>query len=313
MKQLSLKISLFAATVIILMTLFLNKYSGVVDHFYGKFTSPKQHSLIVGESKSFMGVRPSIITERMADMYEMPMYNYAFTIAQTAFGELLLKSIERKIAPGTKNGLFILSVNPWVLSERPEDDVENGVFFERDVPPNNMYFVSMKPNPEYVLKNFESFNFKGIFRQISTLEEDGWQDVKSIPTDSADIKMLNRENEKWFSTKAIEWKKSDYRLRKFAETVTMLQKYGTVVIIRMPSSKAITEIEQLYWPELDSQLQSISAKSGVQFINFNGQYVYPTFDGIHFDHKTGIAFTQALCDSISKYKVSAEKRGIKTE
>src|ERR1041384_4495411 len=100
MKSFFLKILLFAVTVSTIVVLFLEYYGAYVDYFYNKFISPPQHSMIIGDSKSLMGIQPAVMTQKLqGSRFEMPMYNFSFTIAQAAYGEHYLESIKNKLDP----------------------------------------------------------------------------------------------------------------------------------------------------------------------------------------------------------------------
>ena len=299
MKTFLFKIALFTFIISVFITLILNFYGGYIDPFYVKFTTPKQHSLIIGDSKSYQGIQPSVINNELKNKFDLPMFNYSFTIAQCAYGEGLLKSIENKLDTNTKNGLFILTVNPWILAEREQDDFENGHFFEDDLPPQNMTFASMKPNFEYFFKNFNYFHFKAIFRKNTKINEDGWiEELK----EEKDIKTLNSVKKNWLQAYIAfgkKWKKSDYRLHKLDKIIRFLKKHGTVVIVRMPSSEEVIVIENQFWKNFDGNMLYLANKNQVHYFNYmKDNTQFQTYDGVHLDKIQGALFTKALCDSI---------------
>ena len=89
---------------------------GGVDAFYGRFTSPPAGSLVLGTSRAAQGIRPAVLTARLGGQFEGPVLNYAFTLTHSPYGPAYLRSIQRKLRPETKNGLFIVAVDPWSLS-----------------------------------------------------------------------------------------------------------------------------------------------------------------------------------------------------
>lgn len=303
MKNFLLKSGLFAIVATVIMTGLLGFYGGYLDDFYYKFTTPKQHSFILGDSKSLTGIHPEIIDENLKGIFELPMFNFSFTMGQAAYGELYLESVKRKLDLKTKKGLFILTVSPWLLSKREKDDFENGIFFEKDMPPYNMHFTDINPNPEYLFKNYNYFHFKAIFRRGSKLHKNGYFEETHIPKDPDVMKKLNSEHEKDMEKKSHQWQNSEYRLNQLNETVKYLQKHGTVVLVRMPNSQNITEIENKYWHNFDADINHIANKNNCTFINYSHDATgFPTFDGVHFDKKTSVAFTKSLCDSIKKHQ-----------
>ena len=67
--------------------------NGFVDPHYLKFASPKQSSMILGTSRSSLGLCPEVFKENgFAEMY-----NYSFTIVESPWGEDYFESITRKL------------------------------------------------------------------------------------------------------------------------------------------------------------------------------------------------------------------------
>jgi len=303
MKKFITKLLVFSIFVVCIIMLLLWRYSGYVNEFYGKFTSPKQYSLILGDSRSFQGIQPSVINKRLDNDFQTPIYNYSFTIEQVSYGEPFLESIKKKIDPDTKNGLFILSVHPWVLAKREKDDFENNVFFEDEFLPNNMHFTSMNPNPEFFFRNFETFHFKSVFRKLSQVHEDGWMEDSNMTTDTA---VQNSWKKKWLASYNKfnnKWETSDYRLAKLNKTIEFLKNHGTVVLVRMPLDKTIVAVEEKFWKDFDSDITTIAKANGIRYFNYarsNSPFV--NYDGVHLNKEQGALFTNALCDSIKKYK-----------
>ena len=110
MKLFFIKLSLFTLIVIAIVFVFLTKHKGYVDYFYGKFTTEKKESLILGDSRSFQGIMPSVVDENFKNQYKS-IYNYSFTIAQASYGDCYLNSIKKKLKPNASKGLYILSVD----------------------------------------------------------------------------------------------------------------------------------------------------------------------------------------------------------
>lgn len=300
MKKFIYKLLAFSLLLILTVVVILKMYGGYADYFYEKFTSPKQHSMILGDSRSFQGMQPSVIDQHLSG-FDKPMYNYSFTMAQISYGDPYLNSIKAKLDPNTKNGLFILSVNPFLLAERDKDDFSKSIYFESDMPPNNMRFPSMDPNPEYFFKNFGSFHFKAIFRKGSQIHKDGWLELNNIPTDSATLKSIRAQEHNVLLGFAGSWEKAPHRLRKLVETIAFLQKHGTVVLVRMPISSSILKIEAAFWATFDADMEAIAKQQQVAFINYTkAPHPFRVFDGVHLDNETGALFTRSLIDSIKR-------------
>ncbi|HEX9980732.1 MAG TPA: hypothetical protein VGB50_09240 [Flavobacterium sp.] len=301
MKKFLIKLSVFGAVAAAIIIFILMRFGGYVDYFYQKFTSPPQKSLILGDSRSFQGIQPSVIKNEMAGNFGMPILNFSFTLAQTAYGDELFNSVRQKLDPETKNGLFIINVHPWLFAQRDEDDFSNDKFFEAAVPPNNMHFLSLNPNVEYFFRNYSYFHFKAIIRRNSIVHDDGWLEEFYLPNDKKILAEWKKTQITLYKGFIKKWKKTDYRLKRFNEMVKFLDKHGTVVLVRMPVDKEITEVENVFWKDFDADMARVAEENKSVYLNFSTvQENYHKYDGVHLEKEAGAAFTKALCDSINK-------------
>lgn len=306
MKKFLIKSLIFLVIVISIISIILIEFGGYVDYFYEKFTTPKANSLILGDSRSMQGIQPAVINDYFSSSdYELPMMNYSFTIAQISYGPIYTRSIKKKLDQNTKKGLFIITVNPWVLSTREGDHFENDLFFEEGLPPHNMTNVNISPNFEYLIKNFNYFHFKSIVRRTSKMHKDGWLEESNLPKDSI---MLNRWKEGQlvlYKDFASRWGKSEFRLKSLENLVTLLGEHGDAILLRMPVDKEITKIESDFWPSFDIEINKIANNTNTEYINFTtDSNQFKTYDGNHLDKYGGVTFTKTLCDSIAKYTLS---------
>lgn len=302
MKKFLLKISLFFILTIFGLSIILLKFGGYVDYFYEKFTVPKQTSLILGDSRSMQGIQPRIIDQELKGSgYNLPIFNYSFTVAQINYGKPYTKSIKKKLQP-SKNGLFIVSVHPWLFTEREDDDSKNGKYSELHAPPQNMNFVNINPNFEYFLKNFKYFHFRTIIRQTAELHKDGWMEESNLPKDSVTLNNWKDNQVKMYQNFSKKWSRSPQRVNDFIDMITYLQENGRVVMVRMPVDVKILSVENNFWNNFDAEMRTISQRMNVSYINFSKSNNYQTYDGNHIDKYGGVIFTKELCDSIKVAK-----------
>ncbi|RZJ65398.1 MAG: hypothetical protein EOO50_13830 [Flavobacterium sp.] len=299
MKKFVLKLAVFAVLVTATIMLLLEFAGGYVDYYYPKFSSSAQKSMIIGDSRSVEGIRPSVVNQKLSSDFDLPMFNYSFTIAQATYGECYLQSIKRKLDPNAKNGLFILSVNPYMFLKRDGDDFENGKFFESNVPPHNMRFPSVKFNPEHFFKNSEYAHYSTLFTRGGKAHDDGWFEERSVPNDPSVRASLEKGQVKLYSDLGRRYKVAPYRLEKLGETIEMLKRHGEVVVVRMPVSANIFALEHRLRPGFDSDMEAIAMRENVPYLNFTKMLnTYASFDGVHLDEIGSEAFTAKLCDSI---------------
>lgn len=307
MKKYLIKTSTFLLACFAVVTFVLLKYGGYVDYFYVKFTTPKAKSLVIGDSRSMQGIQPSVMNEMLPDeAYALPVFNYSFTIAQASMGPLYNKSIFKKLDMGSaNNGLFVISVTPWMFGSDKDNDNSKGEFREENSPPHNMYFVDMNPNYEYLLKNLQYFHFRTMFRQSAEMHEDGWLEEKNLPDSEAVFKAWKEGQAKIFDNMTNEYVVSDIRLQSFHELIGKLQEHGEVVLVRMPIDSDFIEKEHAFYPNFDRDMEKAAQKYKVPYFNFNKQPAvnrFKTYDGHHLDKTGGQDFTKILCDSILAYK-----------
>ncbi|WP_395052118.1 hypothetical protein [Flavobacterium sp.] len=299
MKKFLYKLVLFSFLLTAILSFILIQYGGNVDYFYLKFTTPKQASFIIGDSRSFQGIQPKVIDDYFNNgEFNLPMFNYSFTISQSTYGELYTQSIKDKMQLDTKNGLYILTVHPWLLAQRENDNFEKKIFSEANHPPHNMNFVSMNPNFEYFFKNFNFFHFKALIKQNSELHKDGWMEEKNLPKDTITLNRWKENQIKIYNGFFIRWKKCEYRMQELQKLIVFLKSHGKVVLVRMPVDSKLLNLEEQFWTNFDTDIEKIVKKEKVSYFNFSKNNIYPTYDGNHIDKFGGVIFTKALCDSI---------------
>ncbi|QLG46690.1 hypothetical protein [Costertonia aggregata] len=305
MKKLLIKMSFFLLLCLGITCFFLLAYGANIDYFYNKFTTPKAKSMIIGDSRSLQGIQPQVINDFFeSNKYELPMFNYSFTIAQAIIGPPYNESIERKLDENAKNGLFILSLTPEMLTSKIGFDNANDEFREADQPPHNMSFVSMNPNFEYLFKNSRFFNFKAAFRKKATLHKDGWLEESNLPKDTLVLNKWKKGQIASFLKDRDKFYISRIRLRNLDTLIKKLQNHGEVFVVRMPIDKDFLLLEKKYYPEFNRLIDSITTKNTIKYFDFNlykGKMPYQTYDGHHINKYDGKKFTRDLCDSILKY------------
>lgn len=302
MKKFLKKAFLFFIMVLAIYTFILVFLGGYVDYFYNKFTTSKQSSLIIGDSRSLQGIQPSVLNECLSlEKLDTQIFNYSFTISQAAYGPPYTKSIFKKIDTTTlKKGIYILNVNPWMLAERPEDDFKNSKFFEKNAPPHNMEFVNMNPNYEYLIKNYEYFHFRSLIRRTSKLHKDGWLEERNLPKDSFTLENWTNNQIKMFKGFSDKWNKSLDRKDYLKTLIIRLKNHGEVFLVRLPMSKEILEIERKFWDDFSKDMDRLAIETNVTFIDFSNKANYDTYDGHHLTKAGGEVFSKDLCDSISE-------------
>lgn len=300
MKTFLIKVVLFFVIVICCLTLLLHYYGRYADPFYEKFTTPKQFSMILGDSRSLQGIRPQVLDSTLKnDKYKLPTYNFSFTIKQAAYGNSYLEAVKKKLDFSANNQLFILTVNPWMLANRtPKDPIESDSILLTD-PPYNMGNMTMKPNFEYFIKNYRFFDFESIYKRSNELHKNGWMEPNVGPYSRAEFLEWRNNNIELYKERAKESRISNYRLSGLHKTITYLKRYGRVILVRMPIDNEILEVENKFWYNFDSAIENIAKPETIDYFNFSVNK-WSTYDGQHLDNVGSSLFTRVLSDSIKK-------------
>lgn len=303
MKKFLIQILAFTSIPLIVLVLTTIYYAdGYIDSYYLRFTTPKQENLIIGTSKAAQGIIPSILESHLNRKF----FNFCFTINHSPYGESYYKSISKKINKNAKNGIFILSVDPFgITSYISSDGKEN---LKTEVILGNMFFVNMNPNFEYIFRNNLS-PWRKVFSKDPSkispkveLHEDGWLEVDFKWTQEKFKKNKDRCI-KEYRNLHIKRVLSKNRIHYLEKTIKLLQQHGTVYLVRIPTAKEMFDVENELVPNFNEYILKISKKYNVHYFNCSEDYdIYQTTDGNHLYKPSGIKFTEALCDSIRMYK-----------
>ncbi|WP_228372471.1 hypothetical protein [Chryseobacterium daeguense] len=300
MKKFFFKISFYLVGCIALLAVLGSFADGNTDDNYMHFAVEKPHNIILGDSRGSQAVVPSILQQKLHKKFD----NFALNVVESPYGPIYLKALKRKINPDTKNGIFILTVDPWNLSlgkttQRLED------FPETKSPLNKMYFYDLSPNYEYLIKNYTRSWFK-IFsereangRSSTFLHKDGWLEVSvNMNKDS----VAARENEKidiFYTDLSKKQAVSQMRINALEDIIKFLKPKGTVYLVRIPTSERLTKLEESYSPDFNQKMEAISKKYAVSYFDFSKESnSYEYTDGNHMYKESGKVFTSKVADSI---------------
>lgn len=299
MKKFLFKSSFYLSGLILLFA-FLGLYAdGNTDDNYMHFAVEKPQNIILGDSRGAQAVVPSFLEKKLSRKFD----NFSLNIAQSPYGQIYLKGLKRKIAPDTKDGIFILTVDPWCLSLH-KDVKKSKDFPEVHSPLNNMYIYNWSPNYEYLLKNYKEswfnlyLNREEVVRSNTYLHKDGWLEVT---VDMEKDAVAEREAQKvvLYKNMAKTQHLSNKRVAAFHEIIEYLKDKGRVYIVRIPASEKIMQIENKKFPEFSELLNNIAAQHHVTFYDFSERYSdYIYTDGNHMYKESGKVFTDQISDLI---------------
>lgn len=278
-------------TFVILMVFIwvCSQANGYTDPYYIRFTTPKQSSLILGTSRAAQGLQPEVFNLLLNEK----IFNYAFTIGHSPFGETYLKSIKKKLDTQSKDGLFVIAVDPWSVSSLTKIPYK-----ERNLALGNTPFVNQNPNIFYILNNWNEKYYQIIRHKKSKmfLHTDGWLEV------SVNLNSKNAERtEKYYRKKMLpQARLSENRLNYLKETISFLKKHGEVYLVRLPIHPKIMQMENELMPEFRTDiLEAINLSDGyLDLTEKNGDFLY--IDGNHLYKTSGKKVSEIVANWILK-------------
>lgn len=285
MKKFLFQIGAFS---LLLAVLYLGVFclaDGYTDAFYLRFTGPKQTSLVLGTSRAAQGVNPAVLN---SVLQRKDLFNYSFSVAHSPYGAAYFESIGKKLDPLTRNGVFILTVDPWSISCESEDPDDSLHFREWDLAVGKTKMVNMYPNIAYLIQSYDQPYINLLLQKKDTtirLHENGWLEI-SVPMDSLSVGRRTRQKIDHYKKNNLKnFKFSRLRMSNLAQSIYFLQKHGEVFLVRLPVRPEILDVENKYMPDFNEKLLLLSQKYGVKYKTFENsgdEYIY--IDGNHL-HK----------------------------
>ncbi|NND63343.1 MAG: hypothetical protein HKN48_09130 [Flavobacteriaceae bacterium] len=277
--------ALFVILVLIAVMITFFKADGYTDSFYMRVATPKQNSLIIGNSKAAQGLQPDVIDEySKAD----PVFNFAFSMAHSPYGPAYLKSIKKKLSEEEQPGTFILTVDPWSISSSAVDPNNAEQFSENESFINDLSSFSTQPNIPYLVSHYKN-SYAKIFQKDTTsfLHDNGWLEIKvNMKPEVIEDRILAKVAD--FRKKTEEYQFSETRLSYLYKTIEFLKQHGKVHLVIMPVHPQIREIEQAYMPDFGTKIREVSHKAVVPLFDLTrGSERFIFTDGIHLAKESG--------------------------
>ncbi|ALJ05264.1 hypothetical protein APS56_09080 [Pseudalgibacter alginicilyticus] len=282
-----------------------SRANGHFDPFYKRFTSTKQSSLILGSSRSAQGLVPSVFNNR----FHKKLYNYSFTYNTCPFGPTYLKSIKSKVNEQSKNGMFIISVDPWTISSsglNPNDSLQ---FDESEMFLGKVTYVNSNPNLLYLIKGYSDMYVKMLFTKSPYfLHDDGWLEV-NIDINAQQLEKDLNETIKNYTKKLVTYNYSKVRLDYLKKTILYLKKYGTVYLVRLPIDSNMEAIEKQLIPDFDAKILKLSKATSVNYINLlKDNTTYNFSDGHHLTKPSAFLVSEKVANFIENIEVVNQQK-----
>ena len=217
------------------------------------------------------------------------------------FGEIYYNAIKEKLNKQTKNGLFIIAVDPWAISSI--DSLKYARELKTEL--GSVSFFNMNPNYDYLANSYKKSMFSLLYDQFSNnstmeLHKDGWLEVKF----EKDLEKFERS--KFHKVKDYrlnnlpKFKLSNDRLFWLDKTINLLSSHGKVVLIRIPVSPEMLMIENTLCKDFDSIIRTRFRH--FPFMNYTiTESNYLFIDGNHLFKESSKKFSEKLSADINTF------------
>ena len=296
-----LPLAVFIATVY--------RADGRTDPYYLRFTTPRQGSLIVGDSRSAQGIPPQVLDSVLhAGGWHGKVFNYSFALYKSNFGKAYYESIRKKLDPDSRDGVFVVSVDPWNISrhktmtEAEEEQRDQDRSFVA-----RMWCVNMYPNVEYLLHEYP-YPFLTILAPARgqrsgqlELHEDGWLEVQVDLSPEEVAKRVEGKARFYLDHHLATDTLSVRRMAYLRKTIDLLKQHGTVLLVRLPAHSAIYASEELYMPDFDPIMESLAESEDVPYLVIPPDDAKWSFvDGNHMTPASGAKVSQLIGEELLK-------------
>lgn len=286
----------------------IHSADGRTDPFYLRFTTPRQSSLVLGDSRAAQGIHPQVLDSILhAGGHAVKLFNYAFSLGNSDYGKAYFESIGKKLAPTGKDGVFVLSVDPWGISgDAGRTDAEEEAHEQKRSLLARMDFVNMRPNVEYLLNDYQSafltllFPLPGVRSGRLVLHENGWLETN--------IDLSPKEVSKRIAAKTLTYRGkmsssafSPWRAAYLSRTIDLLKQHGTVLLVRVPVHSNIAAVEEEYMPAFNFYMQRLAAEKGIHYLAIPPDDSKWEFtDGNHLPPRSGAGVSRIIGEELVK-------------
>ena len=297
------KIFLFGNLCFIGFYFILSFEKGNADPIHQKLIGPKRSSFILGNSKYSQGILPSVLNEKLEKYGFQPIYNFALGVNASSYSPHYLAAIKNKLNTEGTDGIFILGVDPYSLTltndllnanpeEWPDSSLPLAIHSLFPIGPHVPYLLKWYPYPYYEIL----IRYKRPANEI--LHSDGWLEVR-VPMDTSNVNWRKSRILNSLKKNISQISLSEQRFDYLEKTISYLQNYGKVYLVRFPSDPDLMAYENSAFPDFDSKVQDLSDEYRVSYFNFihlADSLVYT--DGLHPYVDSGILLSKRIASLI---------------
>lgn len=251
---------------------------------YNKCVGPAQKNLIIGTSRASQAIQPKVLKEEM----NMSFFNFAFNGSLSKYGDVYTQAILKKLDAESKDGIFIVTVDPWSVSTKQGEETQFPLAHDQQNYLNQLSSFTGEVNLPFLYHNYNygcmhliwDYYKKG---SLSITHEDGWLE---IIRDTAQSRIDERKARKLAAKQSEieQYEFSEYRWSCLRSLIMELRKKGKVYLVRLPISKEFYQLEQNHFDKFDKGIKSLTAEMNVPYwdmINLQDSVKYN--DGHHIN------------------------------
>lgn len=243
------------------------------------------------------------------------IYNYAFSLNNSPFGEVYYKSILSKLDTNSTDGVFITSVLLWSIIELKHERI---TLYDSISVLRGLDQVNGKPNLEYMfekyskgwgnilLKNAENFALNAVKDKVGTtsgswteVSEDGWLKVSTNQSEKVVVEKIEK-NVVAYTELAQNSKYSTYRIAYLLRTIEALKRHGRVYLVRLPIHAKLFRLEKEFDSNFEESIkEAVSMCSGyLDYSEDSDEYTYT--DGNHLTVFSSEKISRQIAEDIGK-------------
>lgn len=267
------------------------------DEMYAKFQSHSP-SLIAGSSRALIGIDPAILEQELG----IPMLNFAFTLANSPYGSRYVNALLDKLDADSA-GVVVLEVSPLAFSTKSANRSDDPTNYRENTGFLTTWPINLGPNPDYMISHAKRPLYLNIMNAMSREYpkgvSQGWRPLMASP-DRLDA---SERSAKEYRVKVFpNYFLSQKRYAEFLRLLAALPATKQVVLVRMPTSAAMEEMEGSFCPEFDQLMEgAVQDRAHAIYLNYadlSGQF--EAADAHHLTTSGSAAFTHLLATQIRK-------------
>ena len=235
----------------------------VLDYY--KCVGPAQKNLIIGTSRASQAIQPEALGENGGRGF----FNFAFNGSLSKYGDVYTQAILKKLDPESKDGIFIVTVDPWSVSARKGQESMYPLAHDQQNFLHQLPSFTGERNLSFLYHNYKygwghlawDYYKKG---SLTITHKDGWLE---IIRDTTQARIEERKSRKLLAKQAeiMDFEFSDYRWQSLRSLIETLKGKGQVYLVRLPISKEFYQLETAHFIGFDERIRECANDLGVPY------------------------------------------------